>query len=136
MNYIQNHDQIAHSLRGFRLHQLSSPSRYRAVTALLLLSPGTPMLFQGQEFAASSPFLFFADHVPNLAKVVAKGRREFLEQFASIAGPGSGSHLAKPESEDTFNRCKLNFAERESHAEYYALHARSVATAPRESGVS
>ena len=62
VNYVQNHDQVANSARGYRLHRLTSPGRYRALTAFLLLAPGTPMLFQGQEFAASSPFLFFADH--------------------------------------------------------------------------
>ena len=60
--YIQNHDQVANSLHGTRIHALSDPSRYRALMALMLLAPGTPMLFMGQEFGATSPFLFFADH--------------------------------------------------------------------------
>ena len=55
VTFIQNHDQVANSGRGLRCHQLTSPGRYRAMTALLLLLPGTPMLFQGQEFAASTP---------------------------------------------------------------------------------
>jgi maltooligosyltrehalose trehalohydrolase len=59
--FIQNHDQVANSLRGQRVHRLTSPARLRALTALLLLGPATPMLFQGQEFWASSPFLYFAD---------------------------------------------------------------------------
>src|SRR5207237_6410967 len=59
VNFIQNHDQVANSLRGLRAHRLTSFGRYKAMTALLLLLPGTPMLFQGQEFAASSPFLYF-----------------------------------------------------------------------------
>lgn len=122
VNYIQNHDQIANSLRGIRLHELTSPGLLRAMTALLLLGPGTPMLFQGQEFAASTPFLYFADHNPELAKLVAKGRREFLEQFPSIARPESTPCLANPESEITFKKCKLDFSEREQHANHYALH--------------
>ena len=60
--YIENHDQVANSAFGRRLHQISSPPRYRAITALTLLGPSTPMLFQGQEFASTSPFLYFADH--------------------------------------------------------------------------
>src|SRR5581483_7219978 len=72
--FLQNHDQIANSARGERLHAITSPSRYRALTALMLLSPQTPLLFQGQEFAASAPFLFFADHGPDLAEVVRQGR--------------------------------------------------------------
>lgn len=122
VTFIQNHDQIANSLRGYRLHQLSNPARLRAMTALLLLGPNTPMLFQGQEFAASAPFVYFADHNPELAKLVAIGRRKFLEQFQSIAQSESTPYLANPQSEETFTRCKLDFAERERHSDYYALH--------------
>src|SRR5207237_4505733 len=71
--YLQNHDQVANSAFGERLHQLTSPGNYRALTALLLLQPQTPMLFQGQEFGASTPFLYFADHEPELARKVAEG---------------------------------------------------------------
>ncbi|HEV7393559.1 MAG TPA: alpha-amylase family glycosyl hydrolase, partial [Burkholderiales bacterium] len=60
ITFLQNHDQVANSTRGLRLHRLTSPGRCRAATALLLLAPQTPLLFQGQEFAASSPFLYFA----------------------------------------------------------------------------
>lgn len=122
VTYIQNHDQVANSLTGARLHQLTSPGRYRAVTALILLGPGTPMLFQGQEFAASAPFLFFADHNPELAKLVAVGRRQFVEQFPSIAHPQSTRHLDAPHAEATFTKCKLDFGERERNAPLYELH--------------
>jgi maltooligosyltrehalose trehalohydrolase len=80
------------------------------------------MLFQGQEFAASSPFVFFADHNPDLAKLVAKGRREYLNQFASIANPECDPYVDDPANEKSFFRCKLDFSERESHAPYYKLH--------------
>jgi maltooligosyltrehalose trehalohydrolase len=122
VNYIQNHDQIANSGFGARVHRLTSPGRYRALTALMLLAPGTPMLFQGQEFAASSPFLFFADHNPELAAAVRKGRAEFLTQFRSLATPEVQHLLADPHDPDTFDRSKLDFSERERHAEVYALH--------------
>ena len=122
VNYIENHDQIANSLRGIRLHGLTSPGRFKALTALFLLGPGTPMLFQGQEFAASTPFLYFADHHPELAKLVAIGRRKFLEQFSSVACPECTPHLLNPESEDTFKQCKLDLSERRRNANAYALH--------------
>jgi maltooligosyltrehalose trehalohydrolase len=122
INYIQNHDQIANSLRGLRIDQLTSPARLKTLTALLLLAPGTPMLFQGQEFAASQRFLYFADHTPELAKLVTKGRKEFLSQFRTIACPESESVLTAPESEETFQRCKLDFNERQQHKEIYTLH--------------
>ena len=122
VNYIQNHDQIANSLRGIRLHALTSPGRFKALTALFLLGSGTPMLFQGQEFAASTPFLYFADHNPELAKLVAVGRRKFLEQFPSVACPECTPSLVNPESEETFKQCKLDFSERRRNTTYYALH--------------
>lgn len=122
VNYIQNHDQVANSLRGARLHAIAGPGQFRALTALLLLGPGSPMLFQGQEFGASQPFFYFADHNPELAKRVAKGRKEFLAQFRTIAGGACEHVLANPESEETFRRCKLDFTERHTHAEIYALH--------------
>jgi maltooligosyltrehalose trehalohydrolase len=120
VTYSQNHDQIANSGRGLRLQELTSFGRYKAITAICLLGPGTPMLFQGQEFAASAPFLFFADHNPKLAELVRRGRAEFLSQWPSLA---TGElRLIDPCSRDTFNRCKLDFSEREKHGEIYALH--------------
>lgn len=120
--YLQNHDQIANSLRGRRIHALTSGARWRALTAFLLLGPNTPMLFQGQEFAASSPFLYFADHHPDLAKAVAEGRAKFLAQFPSIAVPDATALLPDPESDATFERCKLDWSERERNAEVVELH--------------
>jgi maltooligosyltrehalose trehalohydrolase len=120
--YLQNHDQVANSARGLRAHQLADPARWRAMTALLLLMPGTPMLFQGQEFAASSPFLYFADFDAALAAAVKKGRSEFLMQFSSARGFVSAAAFDAPEDPRTFARCKLDFAERVSHADAYALH--------------
>lgn len=122
INFIQNHDQVANSLRGLRLHQLTTPGRFRALTALLLLGPATPMLFQGQEFDASAPFLFFADHNPELARLVAKGRRDFLRQFPSIEDPQVEPCLAEPAAEETFLSCKLNLAERHKNSATYRLH--------------
>ncbi|HSS49025.1 MAG TPA: malto-oligosyltrehalose trehalohydrolase [Thermoanaerobaculia bacterium] len=121
-NFLQNHDQVANSARGDRVHKLASPGRYRALTALLLLGPGTPLLFQGQEFCASAPFLYFADHNPELAAAVRKGRLEFLSQFPSLALVVTQAGVADPESPETFARCKLDLTERETHAEALALH--------------
>jgi maltooligosyltrehalose trehalohydrolase len=122
VTFTQNHDQVANSGRGLRCHELTSPACFRAMTALLLLGPGTPMLFHGQEFAASSPFYYFADHKPGLAKQVRQGRVAFLGQFPSLRAPGSQKCFADPGSRQTFERCKLDFAERERHTGAYALH--------------
>ena len=119
--FLQNHDQVANTIDGRRLHQLTSPGVHRALTTLYLLAPGTPLVFMGEEFAASSPFLFFADHEPELAKLVEKGRREFMAQFPSGTDPAIASRMKAPHDEETFARCKLDFRERELHAETYAL---------------
>ena len=121
INFIQNHDQVANSAFGLRAHQLASPSRYRALMALLLLLPQTPMLFQGQEFMATAPFLYFADHNPDLAALVRRGRAEFLGQFTSVATPEIMSRLADPSSEATFARCKLDWSERNGPTRAAAL---------------
>ena len=122
VHFLQNHDQIANSLWGRRAHTLTSAAKLRALTALLLLGPNTPMLFQGQEFAASSPFVYFADHQPDLAVLVAKGRETFLAQFPSIAHEDVAALIPNPELEATFLRCKLDFADREKNAEVLLLH--------------
>jgi len=124
VTFIQNHDQVANSAYGERAHMLTSPGKFRAMTALILLGPGTPMLFQGQEFGASSPFLFFADHGPELAKLVQKGRVEFLSQFASLATREMQGQFADPCSSASFERCRLDLSERECgiHRRIYDLH--------------
>jgi len=119
--YVQNHDQVANSARGQRLHELTSPGRYRAITALLLLAPGTPMLFQGQEFAASGPFLYFADHEKDLAELVAKGRGEFLEQFPSLRDEKTRGLRIAPHDPTAFEASKLDLGEREKHRAAYDL---------------
>jgi maltooligosyltrehalose trehalohydrolase len=122
VTFIQNHDQVANSATGQRAHVFSAPGVLRAITALMLLGPGTPMLFQGQEFGASSPFFFFADHEPEISKLVDLGRLEFLEQWRSLRSPEMKGRLVNPCLEDTFNRSKLDFAEVQKHATVYALH--------------
>ena len=122
ITFLQNHDQVANSAFGRRVHELASPGRYRALTALMLLGPGTPLLFQGQEFASSAPFLYFADHSGRLGEDVRAGRREFLSQFPSVTDPEIQAQLPPPGETETFERCRLNFQERESNAEAYRLH--------------
>lgn len=80
------------------------------------------MLFQGQEFASTSPFYYFADHNPELAKMVSQGRRDFLSQFPTLATPQAQERIPEPADPETFRRCKLDFSEREKHDSVYALH--------------
>lgn len=120
VHYLQNHDQVANSALGERIHQVASPGDVRAMTALLLLGPQTPMLFQGQEFAASAPFLYFADHDPELAAKVAKGRREFLTQFPSLRPILDSTAL--PHDRATFERCRLDHSEGDRNRAAVDLH--------------
>ncbi|WP_263770021.1 malto-oligosyltrehalose trehalohydrolase [Propionivibrio soli] len=124
VHFLANHDQVANAAGGRRPHELASPGRWRALTALLLLGPQTPMLFQGQEFSASAPFLFFADHHPELARIVDKGRRESLAEFPNLALPEMTALIAPPSEPTTFERCKLDHGERvlPGHREIWQLH--------------
>jgi maltooligosyltrehalose trehalohydrolase len=118
--FLENHDQTANSADGRRLSGTSSPARLRAMTALLLLSPQTPMLFQGQEFGSSRPFLYFADHQHELAAAVSGGRREFLRQFPSVTAI---EHVLRaPDDEGTFLDCKLDWSERDRNGATLRLH--------------
>jgi len=101
---LENHDQVANSERSARLRDLSSPGSLRAMTALLLLQPNIPMLFQGQESGSTKPFFYFADHKPELAALVEKGRGEFLTQFPSLRG----KPIRAPHDPRTFEACKLD----------------------------
>jgi maltooligosyltrehalose trehalohydrolase len=117
--FLENHDQVANSLWNVRLWQESNLAAYRAMTALWLLGPWTPMFFQGQEWCASSPFRYFADHAGELATQVKEGRAEFLSQF-----PGCSSHphlLCNPSAPATFEASRLRWAERELPAHTRAL---------------
>ncbi len=122
VSFLENHDQVANSGRGLRLPSLAPPGLHRALSALLLLAPGTPMLFQGQEYGSTTPFLYFADHEPSLGRKVSEGRKKFLAQFASLAGPEAQAALAEPGDPGTFRRCVLDPAERERHPETLRLH--------------
>jgi maltooligosyltrehalose trehalohydrolase len=123
VSYLQNHDQVANSAHGLRLPQLTSPGRYRALTTLWLLGPATPMLFMGQEFAASTPFMYFADHEIDVAKLVREGRWEALRRFPRIAGrEGAAVQLADPSSHNTFLNSKLKWGEREQNQADWILH--------------
>lgn len=125
VTYLENHDQVANTAFGRRLHQITAPGRFRAVTALWLLGPGTPLLFQGQELGSSRPFLYFADHKAELNAAVAEGRREFLSQFMSTRDPEVADRLASPSTEETFRRCQLDPSD--GQREMVALHTDLIA---------
>lgn len=122
VSFLQNHDQVSNSPTGQRIHELTSPGRYRAMTALWLLSPQTPLFFQGQEFAASSPFMFFADYTGEIAEAIRRGRAQFLSQFPVVNSAAGRQQLPDSMDPTVFDRCKLNFSQRQKHKELYQLH--------------
>jgi len=117
---IQNHDQIGNRAIGDRLTESIGLDAYRAASALLLLSPYTPLLFQGQEWAASTPFLFFTDHNPELGKLVTEGRRAEFAHFKGFRG----EEVPDPQAPSTFQASKLKWEEAEQgeHAQTLALY--------------
>lgn len=122
IHYLQNHDQVGNSCLGDRVHGFSAPARFRALTALLLLSPQTPMLFMGQEFLASTRFSFFADHQGGLRTSAWAGRREFLRQFRAYADEAVQAAIPDPAAEATFLASKLDWSEAERNSQALALH--------------
>jgi maltooligosyltrehalose trehalohydrolase len=121
--FIENHDQIANTGPGERVRRQTSPARYRAMTAFLLLGPWTPLLFQGEEFGASSPFMFFADiGDASVRDAIRKGRAEWLAPFLSLTEEEALTTLPAPDDLEVFARCKLDFSEREENRELYSLH--------------
>ncbi|HEV2129288.1 MAG TPA: malto-oligosyltrehalose trehalohydrolase [Thermomicrobiales bacterium] len=119
---IQNHDQIGNRPFGSRLHHEISEDRYRVASALLLFAPETPLLFMGQEFAASTPFLYFTDHPPELGKLVTEGRRKEFAGFRAFDDPRLRDTIPDPQAESTFLVSKLDLSERETNADVLELY--------------
>jgi maltooligosyltrehalose trehalohydrolase len=121
--FTENHDQIANTGQGERLRFQTSPALYRAMAALLLLGPWTPLLFQGQEFGASSPFLFFADiGDASVRDAIRRGRAKWLAPFVSLTEQQAWQSLPAPDDPQAFASCKLDFSERQKNRELYDLH--------------
>jgi maltooligosyltrehalose trehalohydrolase len=99
VNFLQNHDQTGNRAFGERLTALADPEALKAAVTLLLLSPQIPMIFMGEEIGSTSPFLFFTDHGPELAKAVREGRRREFADFADKAG---GREIPDPNALSSF----------------------------------
>ncbi|HEY0307909.1 MAG TPA: malto-oligosyltrehalose trehalohydrolase, partial [Acidobacteriaceae bacterium] len=107
--YIQDHDQVGNRAQGERIGAIAGIAAARVAAALVLTSPFVPLIFQGEEFAASSPFLFFADHEDEeMRRAVSEGRKR---EFAAFGWTGE---VPDPESPETFSRSKLNWHELDS----------------------
>ena len=121
---ISNHDQVGNRAYGERLNQIISPAAYRAASALLLTTPYTPMLFMGQEWASSAPFLYFTDHHDELGKGVTEGRRKEFAEFSDFRDPAKRALIPDPQSLASFTGSKLNWTEleRQPHLQIFQLY--------------
>jgi maltooligosyltrehalose trehalohydrolase len=126
---LQNHDQVGNRALGDRLVGSISMDQYRVVSTLLLFLPMTPLLFMGQEWAATSPFLFFTDHEQELGKALAEGRRAEFKNFKAFADPATRAAIPDPQDVETFRRSRLWWEERqrEPHAGVLALYGALLA---------
>jgi len=124
LGYSQNHDQVGNRAKGDRLSSIVTIGRAKIAAALVLTAPFVPMLFQGEEWAASTPFQFFTNHNPELGKLVSAGRRR---EFAAFGW--NPADIPDPQSPATFQRSKLNWDERRQppHAEMLDWYRRLIA---------
>lgn len=122
--FIQNHDQIGNRAFGERLNHQIAAANYRAASVLLLSIPETPMLFMGQEWGASAPFLFFTNHHGELGAAVTEGRRSEFKAFSIFADPSAREKIPDPQNQDTFERSHLNWKElnAEAHASLHRFY--------------
>ncbi len=112
VSFLQSHDQVGNRAFGERLHALGDPDLVRAACACVLLSPHVPMLFMGEEFAASTAFQYFCDFGAELAAAVSRGRRAEFGRFAAFASEAAQARIPDPNLEATFLASKLRWQER------------------------
>jgi maltooligosyltrehalose trehalohydrolase len=107
IGFVQNHDQVGNRAQGERISHESGAGRAKIAAALVLTAPFVPMLFQGEEFGASAPFLYFTDYDdPELGRMISEGRKREFEAFG-----WAPDQIPDPQNEQTFLRSRLNWAE-------------------------
>ena len=128
VNFLQTHDQVGNRLRGERIGMLAAEQQrseaLRALVACVLLAPSPPLLFMGEEYAASTPFLYFCDFAGELARAVAAGRRADLQRLGHRCGDATSDGPPDPNDPTSFARSKLDWSERgrDPHAGWLALY--------------
>ncbi len=129
IDFLQTHDQVGNRAFGERLDALADQALMPAALASLLLAPAVPMLFMGEEWGASTPFLFFCDFGPELAAAVSKGRREEFSRFDAFRDPQARERIPDPNAVRTFEASRLDWDERgrEPHREREDLVRRLLA---------
>ncbi len=126
---LQNHDQVGNRAFGQRLSQLADLASCRAAAALLLVAPETPLLFMGEEWAASAPFLYFTDHEDGLGRLVTDGRRREFARFSAFSDSEALTRIPDPQAAATFEASRVDWDEvdREPHASMLRLYRALIA---------
>jgi len=129
VSFLQTHDQVGNRALGERLCAIADPQALRAAVACVLLAPSPPLLFMGEEFAASTPFLFFCDFGPELAAAVTRGRRQEFARFERFSDPEAQAAIPDPNDPATFAASRLRWDEidRPPHGDWLALHRELLA---------
>jgi malto-oligosyltrehalose trehalohydrolase len=138
IDFLQNHDQVGNRAMGERLTVLAPEPALKLASAALCLAPSIPMLFMGEEFGATSPFLFFCDFHGELATAVREGRRREFSAFERFADARARESIPDPNDERTFLDSKLRWESLDDpvHAQWLRhyrdlLQARAREIAPR-----
>jgi maltooligosyltrehalose trehalohydrolase len=138
IDFLQNHDQIGNRAYGDRIAALTTPEQLRMGLAVLLLTPHVPMLFMGEEYAATQPFLYFCDYTGELAEAITAGRRREFATFSAFADEAARARIPDPNARESFERSRLQWRERlqEPHRTWLAyvkelLHVRTTQVIPR-----
>ncbi len=124
VSFLQNHDQVGNNAFGTRINHIAPPDRVRAAAAIYLLAPSPPLIFMGEEWAASTPFLFFCDFGGDLADNIRRGRRAEFSRFTEFEDPEMRDRIPDPNAAETFDASRLNWSERERtpHREMLGLY--------------
>ena len=134
VSFLQNHDQVGNRAFGDRISALASPEAVKAAVAIYLLSPHIPMLFMGEEWSASTPFLFFCDFEDDLAPLVTQGRRAEFAKFPEFSDPETRDRIPDPVAEGTFRDSALKWEELDDpgHTAHLGLYRDLLALRARE----
>jgi maltooligosyltrehalose trehalohydrolase len=134
VSFLQNHDQVGNRAFGERIASLAAPEAVRAMVAIMLLAPSPPLLFMGEEWGATQPFLFFCDFGPDLAAAVTEGRRREFARFPQFSDPAARERIPDPQDRATFLRSVLDWSGREKpeHRPWLDLYRELLALRHRE----
>lgn len=143
VSFLQTHDQVGNRALGERIAHLADPQALRAAIACVLLAPSPPLLFMGEEFAASAPFFYFCDFGLHLAEAVTRGRRQEFGRFERFRDPATQAAIPDPNDPATCERSKLDWRELRTapHSQWLAfyrdcLRLRSKHIVPRLFGMA